>query len=104
MNLTELVGLATEKGVFVTLFIFLLLYILSENKKREENQRDLYIKLSRSLDEARDNIKSIEEKIKNIDNSQNNLSKDFMKLQYMLNNIETLLSSQMGFKRNKDRK
>lgn len=104
MNLTELVGLATEKGVFVTLFIFLLLYILSENKKREENQRDLYIKLSKSLDEARDNIKSIEEKIKNIDNSQNNLSKDFMKLQYMLNNIETLLSSQMGFKRNKDRK
>lgn len=104
MNFAELVGLATEKGVFVTLFIFLLLYILSENKKREENQRDLYIKLSRSLDEARDNIKSIEEKIKNIDNSQNNLSKDFMKLQYMLNNIETLLSSQMGFKRNKDRK
>lgn len=104
MNFAELVGLATEKGVFVTLFIFLLLYILSENRKREESQRDLYIKLSRSLDEARDNIKSIEEKIKNIDNSQNNLSKDFMKLQYMLNNIETLLSDRMGFKRNKDRK
>lgn len=100
MNIADLVTLALEKGLFAALFVFAFWFILTENKKREESQRDLYINLSESLDKAKDAITSIEEKIERIDNTQTNISQDLMEVKYMIDSMETIVKSQMTFRDN----
>lgn len=98
MNVAEILTLALEKGLFAALFVFAFSFILTENKKREESQRDLYINLSESLDKAKDAITSIEGKIERIDNTQSNISQDLMKVKYMINSMETIVKSQMNYR------
>lgn len=98
MDFTRLLALALEKGLFAALFVFSFWFILTENKKREESQRDLYINLSESLDKAKEAIISIEGKIERIDNSQTNVSQDILEVKYMINSMENIIKTQINSK------
>ena len=95
MDFTGIMTLALEKGVFAALFVFSFWFILSEGKKREESQRDLYLDLSESMEKTKDAVISIEEKVNRIDNNQTNVSQDIVELKYMISSMETILKSQM---------
>ncbi|MED1125363.1 BhlA/UviB family holin-like peptide [Bacillus atrophaeus] len=96
MDVTAILTLALEKGLFAALFVFAFWFILTENKKREENQRDLFLSLSDSLDKTKDAVTAIEGKIERIDNNQSNVSQDIMEVKYMINSMETILKSQIN--------
>jgi len=96
MNPADLLTLALEKGLFAALFVFAFWFILSENKKREESQRDLYLSLSESLEQAKDAITSIEGQIERIDNTQSNISQDLMEVKFLVNSMESILKAQLS--------
>jgi len=100
MNPADLLTLALEKGLFAALFVFAFWFILSENKKREESQRDLYLSLSESLEQAKDAITSIEGQIERIDNTQSNISQDLMEVKFLVNSMESILKAQLSSRDN----
>jgi preprotein translocase subunit YajC len=100
MNPADILTLALEKGLFAALFVFAFWFILTENKKREESQRDLYISLSESLDKAKDAITSIEGKVERIDNTQSSISQDLLEVKFLVNSMESIVKSQMNNKNN----
>lgn len=100
MNPADLLTLALEKGLFAALFVFAFWFILSENKKREESQRDLYISLSESLEQAKDAITSIEGQIERIDNTQSNISQDLLEVKFLVNSMESILKAQLSSRDN----
>ncbi|PTY93107.1 BhlA/UviB family holin-like peptide [Heyndrickxia sporothermodurans] len=100
MNPADLLTLALEKGLFAALFVFAFWFILSENKKREESQRDLYISLSESLEQAKDAITSIEGQIERIDNTQSNISQDLLEVKFLVNSMESILKAQLNIRDN----
>jgi hypothetical protein len=95
VDVTQLLTLAIEKGLFAALFVFAFWFILTENKKREESQRDLYLNLSESLDKAKDSIITIEDKVERIDNTSTNVSQDLMEIKFMLNSMDAIIKAQM---------
>jgi preprotein translocase subunit YajC len=100
MNPADILTLALEKGLFAALFVFAFWFILTENKKREESQRDLYISLSESLDKAKDAITSIEGKVERIDNTQSSISQDLLEVKFLVSSMESIVKSQMHNKNN----
>lgn len=98
MGIEQVLTLALEKGLFAALFVISFWFILTENKKREESQRELYVDLAESLDNAKDAITSIENEIERIGQAQTNISQDLLEVKYMINNMETLVKAQLSNK------
>lgn len=61
---SEVFKLVATQGIFATLFLYLLFYILKENSKREQKYQSIIDKLTRYLPAIQDNIKKIDNKIK----------------------------------------
>lgn len=61
---SEVFKLVATQGIFATLFLYLLFYILKENSKREQKYQSIIDKLTRYLPSIQDNIKKIDNKIK----------------------------------------
>jgi hypothetical protein len=63
---SALIQAAAEKGIFVILFVFLLLYQVKSNEKREGNYQSIIQNLAEKFDIIRDiqeDVKCIKDKI-----------------------------------------
>ena len=101
MDMDAFMTLALEKGLFAALFVFAFIFILKENKKREESQRGLFLDLSDSLEKAKDAILIIENKLERVDNNTTNLTQDFLEIKYMINSMETILKNNIRGQNNR---
>lgn len=61
----ELFELVVSQGLFALLFLYLLLYVLKENSKREEVYQKVISELSVSLPNIKKDIEEIKNKLKN---------------------------------------
>lgn len=94
----QLITVALEKSLFAGLFIFTFFFVINENKKREEAQRDLYSKLAESLDKAKDAIVTIENKVERIDNKSSDISQDVTEIKYMISSMESIVRNTISRK------
>ena len=62
-NLTQLLELAVQQGVWAVLYIYLFFRMLKENKEREERYQTMIDRLSGNIE---DGIEKIQQKLDNI--------------------------------------
>ena len=62
-NLTQLLELAVQQGVWAVLYIYLFFRMLKENKEREERYQTMIDRLSGNIEEG---IEKIQQKLDNI--------------------------------------
>lgn len=58
----KLIELIVSQGVFAILFLYLLLYVLKENRTREEKYQEIIFKLSCTLHNIEQDLKEIKNK------------------------------------------
>ncbi len=71
-----LMALATKEGIFAALFVFAFIFIIKESKSRETHQRNLFLKLSDSLEKTKDSIAMIENEMARVDNNSSEILKE----------------------------
>ena len=62
---TELFNFLTSQGIFALLFGYLLLYVLKQNKVREENYQRIIQQLNSSLPDMQNDLEDIKKQIFN---------------------------------------
>ncbi|MGG2085312.1 BhlA/UviB family holin-like peptide [Lysinibacillus pakistanensis] len=95
MDISTLLSLALENGLFPALFVFAFWYIISEHKEREKSQRELYTLLAEDVEKINDVISGIEETIKRVDTNASVISQDVKDLRYMVSSLETTIKSRI---------
>lgn len=93
MDFEVLLPKALESGFFAVLFLFSFWFIITEYKRREEAQRELFSDLSESLVKTKESVASVEGKIARIDGSQTNITQDLFEIKVMISSMERMISS-----------
>jgi len=74
---SELLKLATSQGIWATLSIFLILYVLKAQEKRDIRQEDREKNYQEILSKLTDKLNIVEDVKKDVEDIKNHISKKF---------------------------
>lgn len=94
MNFMEFFqSIASQEGIFAALFVCVLIFVLRENKRREEDQQHLYLILADDVKNIKESIIKVENKLEQVDENTENVKEDLTEVKFRLSSMETLLKT-----------